>query len=222
MFDLLILAAGAGRRMGASTPKSIMPINGETPLTRLLRQAQDSSVRSATVIARSEDAPSLAEMCRAYEFARVDSVQVPGLAAGNTLCDFIPAARSRQLCIAYADTWFTENPFHAALITSSMCVAGGTSLSRYSNPGWIAQVRDFVEIQYDSTQRPGELAWPGLWSCAKDVEIPRHEAGQRVLVEDLLSGLSRRIGWRTCNVGDFVNLNKPEDLQAVPTSDGST
>lgn len=169
--DVVILAAGRGRRMGLAAHKALVPVlDGKGALERLLTQLASQPAGSVTVVTgyRSDE---VAASVRAF-LPRARCVHNPDFATTELLqslaCAFAQAPPARDCWVLLADTLYSD----AALAALFAAPPGGVALAVTARlPGDACAIA--VAIRDGEVVALAEAAEASGWCMAHAVRWPR-------------------------------------------------
>lgn len=211
--DVLLLAAGLGRRLGAigrATPKCLLRVGDDTLIRRSLRGLAAAGARRAVVVLGHRAADVAQDLSRRDLGLALEPVVNPAFAEGGSASSLAAGlsgiAEPRPLLILEADILYDPAflalagaaPAESAVLTADVSGSGDEVYAYVDSRGSLRALRKTpVEERADLRRSPGEFA--GLTTLT-----PSAVAALRVLAfegargdyEDLLTGLPRSVSVR--------------------------
>jgi bifunctional UDP-N-acetylglucosamine pyrophosphorylase/glucosamine-1-phosphate N-acetyltransferase len=236
---VVILAAGKGKRMGASVPKPLVIVAGKPMTAHLLDRVEKAGIDERPIVVVSPDGKPLFEAALGERAELV--VQTEAKGTGDALRAAEEACEGSEYVIAlYADhpfigpevlrglvTLLGENEGAIAMLTASipnyegdysMFKSWGRILRNESGEVMaIREAKDCTPEELLITEvNPGIYAFPSVWAFERLKEVGNDNANGEYYIVDLISLAmkeGKKIVTAPVNPLEVVGINTPEELQ---------
>lgn len=235
---VVILAAGQGKRMGASVPKPLVPIAGKPMISHLLDRVKASGLDAKPVVIVSVDGQAAfeAEFGDSVHFA----VQLQQNGTGDALRYAEEACRgASRIIVLYGDHPFigadvlkqladlsSTNPGDVVMLTAQVPNFEGdyvvfTKWAKVIREnGQVSTLREFKDCSSSELEitevNPGIYAFPVPWVFDRLKDVKNENAAAEYYLTDLIA-LAMKEGKKivTAPVEPFqvVGINTPEELK---------
>jgi bifunctional UDP-N-acetylglucosamine pyrophosphorylase / glucosamine-1-phosphate N-acetyltransferase len=245
-FDIVILAAGKGTRMGlAKTPKVLVPLRGKPLISYLLDGiAREPSLAAPIVVVgfKSEEVKSL--LGRNYLYA----LQEQQLGTGHAVVSAMPQVTGQHFMVLYGDMPFIKT---ASIVTlGDLHMKSGSVLSMFTvtvpnfdpryesmnnygriirdNTGQIIKITEYKDAT--TGERHLREVNPGIYTFQRDWFVEhakslgnKNAQGEYYLTDmvEIAIGSGQRIVDISISPEEVLGINTPEQLKAAEEALGS-